>query len=194
MLSQYDFEQRWNGQYGKFENNDQIWLTSPESQLGWYIDEKGKVIDRFMGRNHYTRYFGCEKTGCKITPAVFKNAVKTLNSIDMIFITEWYDDNRTSTMMRSVLDMPDLKIKHRSFRTFITNRGKIKAVNPELIEKLECENQWDIRLYDYAKKLVYERFETFMKSKNEIDQTKSYKQLLEKEESWYITDPLKDNG
>ena len=46
MLSQYDFEQRWNGQYGKYENEDQIWLTSPESQLGWYIDEKGKVIDR----------------------------------------------------------------------------------------------------------------------------------------------------
>eukprot|EP00494_Astrolonche_serrata_P029190 UN29457 len=95
-----------------------------------------------MGLNHYVRYFGCHKTGCELNMDVFNNAIKTLNSLDMIMITEWYNDNRTTTMLRSVMDMPNLDIKHRSFPTFIKNRGKIKAVDPELLNKLRCANQY----------------------------------------------------
>merc|ERR1719433_2438228 len=98
----------------------------------------------------------------------------------MIFITEWYDDNRTASMLQSVLEMPKLKIKHRSFRHFVTDRGKIKAADPNVVEELECNNQWDMRLYEYAKKLTFARFETFIEKGREINKQKKYRELLSK--------------
>jgi len=191
ILSQYDFEMRWDGQYGRPKHSNALWNTSPEKHLHNFILNKGKVIDRFMGLNHYTRWFGCERTGCKITQDVFNNALKTLNSLDFILITEWYDDNRTATMLRSFWNMPKLKIRHRAFRHYIRDRGKIKGVDPRIVERLRCLNQWDHRLYDYAKSLSYLRLKTFQEGDKLLDfKDITYKKLLQKEKTWYIVKPL----
>jgi len=192
MISQYDFEQRWGAQYGEPEHPDQLWVQSPEEAINRYINNRGKVVDRYMGFNHYTRFFGCSSTGCTVNEEVFQNAVKVLNSMDLIFITEWYDDNRTVHTLRSVLEMPDLQIKHRSFRHFIRDRGKIKAVDPEIMKKMQCLNQYDVRLYQYAKQLAYKRLQPFVTGKKgDMLQTDiNYEYLLKNDENWYITDPL----
>jgi len=190
FLSQYDFEVRFGCQICD-RPNDILWRISMED----YFTTMGRGLTRqledkydgFRGphaRNHVTKLLACHNDwGCELTEKHLEHAKAVINSFDLVLIMEWLDDPRSLLMIETVIG---IKFSTEHKRSHGSKR--VNALSPKLRRKLEEWNKWDLRLYEYATELVFERMWSLTDGKNKLLKQK-YLDLLKQNKYWKMEAP-----
>eukprot|EP00494_Astrolonche_serrata_P025977 UN26238 len=104
LLSRYDFEERFGGQYGNPPNETMLWTNN----AGSFEEVVFAYMDRRRYHNHATKVLGSRSWEDEIVDEdTYKRAISLLNTIDLVFVMEWYNDPRSAWMFRSVADYDD---------------------------------------------------------------------------------------
>ena len=94
------------------------------------------------------------------------HAMKMIMSMDLVLIDEWFNDMRTikyvdgmffgkDTELYKLKSEPIIRLQPRNSR--IANWGKNLMVNNGTLQRLKEYNKYDMILYDFVKKLAYDR-------------------------------------
>ena len=100
----------------------------------------------------------------------FHKSIQILKSFDIILITEWMNDLRSQLYVNQLF-FNDTNIEHEShfigmdrvnkpYPHSVTNRGKNYMISPENEEILYKLNNWDLKVYQYAKQVSFDRIHT----------------------------------
>ena len=122
--------------------------------------------------NYYLWMFCCRHKYCNLykdfiqtglIQKCFDDAVAKIKSMDIVILMEWLNDQRTSIYVNKMLLMED-DIKYRMKRLWYHEyphkdkfRGRNYMINQKVYDKLMEWNKWDMKLYEFVKRLVYDR-------------------------------------
>merc|ERR1712062_34720 len=137
---------------------------------------KYKIAFNAYLNNYYLWMFCCNHKKCNIYKdfvltglinQCMQHAIKMIMSFDIVLVDEWINDLRTQTYVNRLLlgnlsfVGMDKAFKKPNKRALVTKRGKNLMVERQVYEKLEKLNTWDMKLYDFVKKVSYQRIKSF---------------------------------
>eukprot|EP01083_Nonionella_stella_P067212 177615_1 len=161
-----DFLRRVN----KFEmgNRSLKWKTQYKIAFGAYVN------------NYYTWIFCCKWKFCQINrdfvatnkiEKCFEETIAKLKSFDLLLTTEWMRDIRIQLYVNQLFWSPWVDLRRNSFgmddriiwdtfkpyRHVVKDRGSNYMISNQNENILREWNYWDLKLYDVAKRIVFDR-------------------------------------
>lgn len=132
------------------------------------ISEYFRYLEDNNGFNHQTIYlsrneddFRQKKRFIEINENSYQNAVRLLEKIDYVFLTEYF--NESLLILKKEFSINSL---HYLFHNR-TKKRLSEESNPELIQKIKHAQIWDYKIYEYAKQRYLDLRNKFS---GEIDQ------------------------
>eukprot|EP01084_Bolivina_argentea_P171858 297728_1 len=139
---------------------------------------KYKISFNAYLHNYYLWMFCCTSIHCNIDRnfvqrnkinECIKNAMRMINTFDIVLVDEWMNDMRTQKYVNYLLlgaefNAPnntyvgmDTAFKRPKKRPISTQRGKNVMIPEEVFQKIYEMNKWDLKLFDYIKQVAFER-------------------------------------
>ena len=95
----------------------------------------------------------------------FNEAVVILKSMDILLVGEWMNDIRTELYVNRLFFGNDTANYVRMKDVFTRpttmkgeqRRGSNLMIDAQVRKQLINQNEWDLRLFDYARRIVFER-------------------------------------
>ena len=146
---------------------------------GNYSMKKQQLVGGVYISNYYLWMFCCNHKSCNILKdfiltnkieICFNETIKKIKSMDIIVITEWLNDIRSSIYVNKMLYEGNngyrfILVSPKPYPHKEKYRGSNYMLNKKVYNKLIEWNKWDIKLYQFVKTLVYQRMHNIWDSK-----------------------------
>ena len=166
------------------------------AQLG----DKGHAMQsvRAMYINNYVLWVACcSSRWCNIerdyteaqAATCFKKTVRILKSFDVLLVTEWINDLRTQLYVNRLFfedaEVGDEKrfvgveAVNRPYPHHVVSKGKNYMISPENEEALYRLNAWDLKVYQTAKRIVFDRVHAVWQDVFDDEDGSAFNRLLD---------------